>query len=89
MKFILEHEVLDRLAFLDFRLIKDDDKVEITVYRKPTHSGVFTHFASFVPYPFKVGLINTLLSRAYRRCSNWNLFHLEVEKIKSMFMMNG
>ena len=42
-----------------------------------------------MPYPFKVGLINTLLSRAYRICSNWNLFHLEVEKIKSMLMMNG
>lgn len=89
MKFTMEHEVLDRLAFLDLLLIKDDDKVEITVYRKPTHSGVFTHFTSFVPYPFKVGLINTLLSRAYRICSNWNLFHLEVEKIKSMLMMNG
>ena len=64
MKFTMEHEVLDRLAFLDLLLIKVDNKVEITVYRKPTHSGVFTHFTSFVPYPFKVGLINTLLSRA-------------------------
>ena len=89
MKFTMEHEVLDRLAFLDLLLIKVDNKVEITVYRKPTHSGVFTHFTSFVPYPFKVGLINTLLSRAYCICSNWNLFHLEVEKIKSMLMMNG
>ena len=89
MKFTMEHEVLDRLAFLDLLLIKEDDKIEITVYRKPTHSGVFTHFTSFVPYPFKVGLINTLLSRAYRICSNWHLFHLEVEKIKGMLMMNG
>jgi hypothetical protein len=61
----MEHDVLDRLVFLDLLLIKEDNKVEITVYRKPTHSGVFTHLTSFVPYLFKVGLINTLLSRAH------------------------
>ena len=44
---------------------------------------------SFVPYPFNVGLINTLLTRAYRICSNWNLFHIEVERLKSMSKMNG
>ena len=32
MKFTMEHEVLDRLAFLDLLLIKVDNKVEITVY---------------------------------------------------------
>ena len=91
MRFTMEHEVLDRLAFLDLLLIKDhnNNKLEITVYRKPTHSGVFTHFTSFVPYPFKVGLINTLLTRAYRICSSWSLFHSEVERLKSMLQMNG
>ncbi len=91
MKFTMEHEVLDRLAFLDLMLIKEKkkNKLNITVYRKPTHSGVFTHFTSFVPYPFKVGLINTLLSRAYRICSNWSVFHLEAERLMSMLMMNG
>ena len=91
MRFTMEHEVLDRLAFLDLMLIKDrnNNRLEITVYRKPTHSGVFTHFTSFVPYPFKVGLINTLLSRAYRICSNWILFHHEIERLKNMLMMNG
>jgi hypothetical protein len=34
IKFTMEHEVLDRLAFLDLLLIKEDNKVEITVYRK-------------------------------------------------------
>ena len=71
----MEHKVLDRLAFLDLMLIKIcNNKLEITVYRKPTHSGVITHFTSFVPYPFKVGLINTQLIRAYRIRSNWTVF---------------
>ena len=61
----------------------------MTVYRKPTHSGVFTHFTSFVPYPFKVGLIYTLLTRAYCICSNWTLFHHQIERPKNMLMMNG
>ena len=75
MRFTMEHKVLDRLAFLDLMLIKIcNNKLEITVYRKPTHSGVITHFTSFVPYPFKVGLINTQLIRAYRIRSNWTVF---------------
>ena len=31
--------------------------LDITVYRKPTHSGVFTNYTSFVPHYFKVGLV--------------------------------
>ena len=91
LKFTMEGEIFDRLPFLDLLFIRDNltDKTEITVYRKPTHSGVFTHFTSFIPHHFKVGLVKTLLSRAYRICSNWNLFHIEIERIKSMLKMNG
>ena len=69
MKFAMEHEVLDGLAFLDLLLIRVDNGVEIAVCGGPTHSGVFAHFTSFVPYPFEVGLIGALLGGACRICS--------------------
>ena len=91
LKFTMEGEIFDRLPFLDLLFVRDGltEKTEIAVYRKPTHSGVFTHFTSFIPHHFKVGLVKTLLSRAYRICSNWHYFHIEMERIKQMLQMNG
>ncbi len=83
----------DRLPILDLLLIKDeysnDGNISIAVYRKPTHSGVFTHFLSFIPFQYKVGLVRTLIDRAYKICSSWNLFHIEMENIVRMLSMNG
>ena len=83
----------DKLPILDLLIIKDSNSstedISITVYRKPTHSGVFTHFLSFSPFKFKLGLIRTLVDRAYKICSSWELFHDEVEKIVEMLSNNG
>ena len=54
IKFTMECEEDDKLAFLDLLIIKSKGNVELTVYRKPTHSGVFTHFNSFIPHRYKV-----------------------------------
>ena len=37
----------------------------------------------------KIGLIRTLLDRAYKICSSWKLFHVEIEKIVKMLSYNG
>ena len=93
IKFTCDKEAMDKLPILDLLLIKDpysnDDNISIAVYRKPTHSGVFTNFTSFIPFQFKVGLIRTLFDRAYKICSTWNLFHLEMENIVRMLSFNG
>ncbi len=57
IQFTCDKEAFDRLPLLDLLLIKDEysdnDNISITVYRKPTHSGVFTHFLSFSPSSIK------------------------------------
>ena len=93
IKFTCDKEAFEKLPLLDLLLIKDpyssDDNISITVYRKPTHSGVFTNYTSFIPFQFKVGLIRTLFDRAYKICSTWNLFHLEMENVVRMLSLNG
>ena len=93
IKFTCEKEHFNKLPILDLLIIRDlhstDDNVSITVYRKPTHSGVFTNFLSFIPYQFKIGLIKTLFDRAFKICSNWTLFHIEMENIVRMLNLNG
>ena len=77
-KFTMECEEDEKLAFLELLIMKSNDNIELTIYRRPTHSGVFTHFTSFIPHHYKVALLKTLICRAYRHCSSWLLFHKEI-----------
>ena len=52
-------------------------------------TGVFTHYTSFIPFQFKLGLRRTLFDRAYKIYSTWSLFHLEMENIVRMLSLNG
>ena len=54
MRITMEHDVIDRLAFLDLMLIKDrsNDKLQINVYTMSSDSGVFTHFTKLCALPF-------------------------------------
>ena len=89
IKFTMECEEDEKLAFLDLLIMKSNDNIVLTIYRKPTHSGVFTHFTSFIPHHYKVALVKTLICRAYRHCSSWLLFHEEIENVTDMLMNNG
>ena len=60
-----------------------------SVYRKPTFSGVFTNFESFIPKSYKYNLLFTLLHRAFKLCSNFDRFHQEIDKLKTIFENNG
>ena len=56
-----------------------------SVYRKPTFSGVFTNFESFIPDIYKFGLIE----RSFRLSSNCQKFHWEIETLKSVLKHNS
>ena len=74
---------------MDILIKRTATGITTSVYRKSTHSGVYTHYSSFVPFRLKRRLINTLLFRAYELCSNYELLHREFENLKTMFMNNG
>ena len=79
-----------KISFLDLFIIKDyfNEKILVQVYRKPTHSGVYSHFTSFLPDRFKRQALTSLLERAYKICSQ-ELLHREFDNLKRMFMSNG
>ena len=91
LEFTIEHECDDKIPFLDLLIIRNRDNniIDLAVYWKPIHSGVFTNFISFIPFQFKMGLVRTLVKRAYRLCSTWKLFHLELEELTRLLMQNG
>ena len=88
IKFTSEIEENNCMSFLDIKITRELNSF-IFVYRKPTFSGVFTNFDSFIPLSYKTGLIWSLLCRAFSLCSSFELFHQEILKLKDIFKRNG
>ena len=84
IKFTSEIEENGLLSFLDIRISRENNKFVTSVYRKPTFSWVFTNFKSFIPDIYKHGLVETLLHRNFRLCSNYENFNWEIETLKSV-----
>ena len=51
----------NKLFFLDVEIIREQGKFTTTVYRKPTFSGVYSNFESFLPLVYKFGMVYTLV----------------------------
>ena len=73
------------MPFLDVNIIRGKDKFTTSVYRKPTFSGIYTHFDSFLLSSNKIGL----LYRCFWICSDCTKFHLELVKLIDVFKSNG
>ena len=90
IRFTLEEEQDDKISFLDVLVSRQTDgKLLTSVFRKPTFSGLYLRWDSFVPKMFKRGLVYCLVSRAWRLCSNYHLFHEELLFIKNVLLSNG
>ena len=48
IKFISEIEENNSISFLDIKINRDNNRVLTSVHRKPTFSGVFTNFDSYI-----------------------------------------
>ena len=89
IEFTSEIEKNDSISFLDvFCVRRADGSIQTSVYRKPTWTGLYISFYSFVPRSYKVGLIRTLVTRAVRICSPDTLFN-ELHIIRRTLLMNG
>ena len=89
IKFMSEIEENGSLSFLDITITYENNKFVTSVYHKPTFSGVFTSFQSFIPDMHKRVLIEILLHRSFRLCSSYESFHREIETLKSIFKRNN
>ena len=67
VRFTMEKQVNHKLPFLDVLIDNNDPSSSLTsVYRKKTFTGLLTNYFSFTSYSYKVGLIKTLVDRAYK-----------------------
>ena len=89
MNFTFENESENYMPFLDVKVIRSDGSFITSLYRKPTFSGVYTNFGSFIPELYKQNLVSTLLFRIFTICSSWDLMHKEVTNLKDILRRNS
>ena len=77
------------LSFLGIKINCENNKFVTSVHRKPTFSGIFTNFESFISRYSKCSLISTLLCRGFNLSSNMEKFNREISSLKTVFKSNG
>ena len=60
IRFTSEVERDGKLPFLDIVIFRSNGKFSTSVYRKPTFTGLFTNFHSFIPLTYKRSIISCL-----------------------------
>ena len=61
MKFVVEKEDKNSLSFLDVLIHKDGIKFSISLFRKPTVTGLYTKLSTLSPTKCKFNLISILV----------------------------
>ena len=89
INFTVEKENIGSLLFLDVKICRKNGKFVTSVYRKPTFSGVFTNYESFIPTYQKRGLLHTLLHRSFSICCDFKTFHFEIDHLKTILIKNN
>ena len=85
----MEKESENRLPFSDVLIDNNQVPVLTTVFHKSTFTGLLMNFISFTSSSYKLGLIRTLIDRAYKINSTWLGFHQETPKIKAFLLKNS
>ena len=68
-------------------IMRKNNTIETTVYRKQTHNDIYLHWETLTPEAQKRG---TLLFGVHTTCSNKDLLHKKVKHLKHVFItING
>ena len=84
MFFTIETKQNNKISFLDASDIREQGKYTTTVYRKPTFSGVYTHFDSSLPNTHKIGMIYKM----FPYMLYWSMFHSQLTLLRKIFQKN-
>ena len=88
MSFTIETEQ-NKISFLNVNVIGERGKFITSVYRKPTFSGVYSQFDSFIPDTYKIRIIYLIVDWCFRICSSWSVFHQQLILLRKIFRKNG
>ena len=93
IKFTMETEEKCQLPFLDVLLSKQstsDNQCSCvtSVFWKKTYNGLLTNYFSFTPFKYKLGLIKTLIDRAYKINNTTQGFQNDIKNLSVILKPN-
>ena len=77
------------IAFLDVLITQEQEKLTTSLYRTPTHTGLYLLWDSSQNRRYKLGLIKTLVIRIYRICSIKEIVNRELSLLRKTLANNG
>jgi len=78
-----------QLPFLDVLIDNGQSEFPVTsVFRKKTYTGLLTNFFSFTPSSYKLGLLRTLVDRAFKINNTWKGFNKDINQLTAILMKN-
>lgn len=89
IRFTSEMEKDGKLPFLDILVENAGRSLTTSVYYKPTFTGLYQKFNSFIPDQFKRNLIQVLFYRALCVCSSSQAFRSAASVIRENLSRNG
>ena len=90
IEFTMEKSSKGNWPFLDcIKSLNEKREIVTKVYRKPTHTGQYTHFSSNQQLHVKLSTIKTLVKRAKFICSDQTSLNRESSYIRKTMQLNG
>ena len=86
LKFTVDTFEDGNVHFLDISVLPNGNT---DVYSKPTNTGLYSHYESYIPWRYKISWARSLFYRAKRICSNNRLFKAQQERINKILSWNG
>ena len=80
-----EAESNNMLLFLDVLVIRKDNNIETTVFRKPINNDIYLNWNSFPPKSCKRRTLRTVIKRTYAICSTTDHLRKEFDHILFVF----
>ena len=81
-------EKKEKTLFLEIFISRNNNALGTSIFHKPTFSGTYTNFNSFLPTEYKRALLHTLLYRTDNVHSSY-LIHKEINHLKSVWQKNS
>ena len=89
MKFTMEEESKGELAFLDTFMKRNNRKISVLVYTKPTHTDQYLCYSSHHQTSCKESVVSSLFNRAYTIITNNDDLTKENNGINQVLKENG
>ena len=86
LKFTVDTFEDGNVHFLDISVLPNGDT---DVYSKPTNTGLYSQYDSYIPWRYKISWARSLFNRSKRICSKNSLFKTQRERIRKILSWNG